>query len=325
MRKTFIRSIVTICASIGSVGAVQAQLGHSKEYVEPPGWSVGMNVGLLDLWGDVGTQSVIDHYANSQYWDKPHFMGGVFVRYTAHPAIAFRLGVNYGTLYANDDWNKQKAESASSVEDDAFQRYVRNLHVRANTWEGNFLIEFNPLRMSLDSRAARKRFQPYLLAGFAYFHFKPTAKYIDRDGNDRGYVNLYDLHIEGDGLPPEVYPDAPAKYDLWQMAVPLGLGVKWDIGKQLVLGIEYMYRMTFTDYLDNVSKNYLPPWFYDGLPPEKAYLAQQMADRSWLILGENHNVPRGGMRGNPSVNDSYSTFGVTLMFKIPSRKTPWWY
>jgi hypothetical protein len=211
------------------------------------------------------------------------------------------------------------------VEDDAFQRYVRNLHVRANTWETNFLIEFNPLRLNLESRAARRRFQPFLLAGFGYFHFKPTAKYIDRNGNDRGYVNLYDLHIEGDGLPPEAYPDAPEKYDLWQMEVPLGVGVKWDIGKQLVLGIQYLYRYTFTDYLDNVSAKYIDPGLYAGLPPSQAFLAAEMQDRTWLILGPDAKNAPGTNRGNPAVNDAFSTFGLTLMFKIPSRKTPWWY
>ena len=322
MRKKLIRSIFTLCVSIGSFGTVNAQLGQSKEYVEPPGWSVGMNIGLLDLWSDVGTKSILDHYINSNY--KPHFMGGIFVRYTIHPALALRLGGNYGTLYANDDWNQDKAETAASIEDDAFQRYVRNLQVKANTWETNFLIEFNPLRMNVDTRGARKRFQPYLLAGFSYFHFKPTAEYIDRDGNNRGYVNLHDLNIEGNGF--ENWDEAPAPYELWQMAVPLGLGVKWDIGKQLVLGIEYMYRMTFTDYLDNVSNKYVDPgMYYTNLTPQKAALATEMADRSWLIMGPDYRNPPGANRGNPSVNDAFSTFGLTVIFKIPSRKTPWWY
>ncbi|RYZ55297.1 MAG: hypothetical protein EOP49_03115 [Sphingobacteriales bacterium] len=325
MRKNFIRSILTLCISTATISAANAQLGHSKEYVEPPGWSVGMNIGLLDLWGDVGTKSPIDHYANTNYWGKPHFMGGVFVRYTAHPAIAMRLGVNYGTLYADDKWNQTKAEKAESVEDDAYQRYMRNLSIRANTWEGSFVFEFNPLRMNVDAAVARRRFQPYLLAGVAYFHFKPTAKYIDKAGNDRGYINLYDLNLEGTGLPPELLEDAPEKYDLWQLAVPLGLGVKWDIGRQLALGIEYMYRMTFTDYLDNVSNKYINPALYSTfLEPDKAALAAEMQDRSFLMDPMTVQTV-GSNRGNPAVKDGYSTFGVTLIFKIKNRKSPWWF
>jgi len=325
MRKTFIRSIFTLCLSAAAVTAANAQLGHSKEYVEPPGWSVGMNIGLLDLWGDVGTKSIMDHYTNPKYWGKPHFMGGIFVRYTAHPALAMRLGVNYGTLYATDEWNQAKAEKATSIEDDAYQRYIRNLSVRANTWEGSLLFEINPLRFNVDARGARRRFQPVLLAGIGYMHFKPTAKWIDREGNDRGYVDLHDLRIEGNGLPKELFPDAPEEYDLWQLAVPLGVGVKWDIGRQLALGVEYLYRMTFTDYLDNVSGKYVDPSIYGAyLEPEKAFLAAEMQDRSWLVDKMITQQP-GTDRGNPAVKDGYSTLGVTLIFKIRNRKSPWWY
>lgn len=328
MRNKFIRCILTFCFSAAAAGTANAQLGHSKEYVEPPGWSIGMNVGLADLWSDVGTQSIVTHYANEKYWGKPHFMGGLFIRYSAHPALAMRLGGNFGTLYASDEWNKTAAESATSIEDDSYQRYIRNLSVRSITWEANFLFEITPRRLNYESLGARKRFQPFLLLGIGYFHFKPQAKYVDRAGNDRGYVNLYDLHLEGDGLPSEVYKDAPAKYSLWQMEIPMGLGVKWDIGKRLALGIEYLYRYTFTDYIDNVSGNYIDPSLYShpamGLSESEAALAAEMADRSWQIdQSLHHNA--GEKRGNSAVKDAFSTFGVSVIFKVPSRKTPWWY
>ncbi len=325
MRKTFIRSIFTLGITAAAISSANAQLGHSKEYVEPPGWSIGMNFGLVDLWGDVGTKSVIDHYTNSSYWNKPHFMGGLFARYSAHPAFAVRLGVNYGTLYATDEWNKGKALQAATIEEDAFQRYLRNQHVRANIWETSLLFEITPRRFNYESLGARKRFQPYFLLGVGYFHFKPTAKYIDRDRNDRGYVNLYDLNLEATGLPNELYGNSQPKYSLWQLAVPAGIGVRWDIGRRLALGVEWLYRLTFTDYLDNVSGKYVDPSLYNAyLTPQEASLAAAMQDRSWLI-NESVQHKAGDNRGNASNKDSYSTFGLTLIFKVPSKKTPWWY
>lgn len=333
MRKKLIRSILTLCVTTVGFATVNAQVGIPKDYVEPPGWSVGMNVGLLDLWSDVGTKSVVDHYANDKYWGRPCFMGGVFVRYTAHPAIAMRLGVNYGTLYANDNWNKSKADKAESIEDDAYQRYMRNLSIRANTWEASLIFELNLLRMNPETKGARKRFQPFLTAGFGYMHFKPTAKYIDKLGNDRGYVDLHALNIEGNGLPSESLKDAPEQYSLWQMVIPMGAGVKWDIGRQLALAIEYRYRMTFTDYLDNVSGKYIDPAYYTLMfpnEPQKAALATEMQDRSFLIDPALDNPATraqrvGTERGNPAVKDGYSTFGITFIFKIKNRKSPWWY
>jgi len=325
MRKTFIRSILTFCITTVAFGAAHAQLGRSKEYVEPPGWSLGMNLGLSDLWADVGTKSIIDHYGNDKYWGKPHFMGGLFIRYSAHPAFAIRLGGSFGTLYANDNWNYTKAKSAATIEDDAYQRYIRTQNIRSIVWETNLLFEISPRRFNYESVGARKRFQPYLLLGVGYFHFKPTTSYVDRNGKDYGYVNLHDYNIEANGLPAEVYKDSQPEYNLWQLEVPAGIGVKWDIGKRLAFGFEWLYRLTFTDYLDNVSGKYVDPNLYSTyLTPQQAGLAADLQDRSWQIDPSlHHNV--GDNRGNASNKDSYSTFGVTLIFKVPSKKTPWWF
>jgi hypothetical protein len=224
-------------------------------------------------------------------------------------------------------WNKQKAEKAESIEDDAYQRYLRNLSIRANTWEANFLFEIAPFRFNPESAGAMRRFQPLLLLGVGATHFRPQAELIEKGTKiNRGYVDVYDLHVEGEGFPKEGYPDAPEKYELWQVVVPMGLGVRWDIGRRLSLGVEYLYRYTFTDYLDNVSGKYVDPAIYSSyLPANKAAAAAALQDKTWLI---NENLPAhapGENRGNPAVKDAYSTFGLTFIFKVPSKKDPWWY
>ncbi len=322
-----LRGILIICVSVATVFSASAQLGIDKEYVEPPGFSLGMTIGICDLWADIGTQKVIDHYTNDKYFNDLHAMGGLFGRYTAAPALAMRLGVNYGTLYAHDNWNNSGTKTATSIESDYFQRYLRNQNIRARTWEGYFMFEFNPLRLNPESRIALRRFQPYLMAGVGYFHFKPQVEYITRTGINKGFVDVYDLNIEGAGLIKEVYKDSPEKYKLWQLNIPLGIGVKWDIGRRLALGVEYVYRYCFTDYLDNVSGKYVDPSLYTLIHlnnPQNAALAAEVADQSYQILPDAKATP-GTLRGNPGVNDAYSTFGLTLIFKIKNKKYPWWY
>jgi hypothetical protein len=266
-------------------------------------------------------------------------MGGVFARYAMHPGLVLRMGVNYGSVYANDNFNLDKARDAATIEDDAYQRYSRNLDVKSNIWEGNLLLEINPRRIgNLERAGAKKRMQPYVLIGGGGFHFRPKGTYTARgtDGRPTGNsreVDLYDLNLEGNGVQ---MPDAlalslgftrPAKYSLWVPQACIGFGLRWDVADQLSLGIEYLYRYTFTDYLDNVSGFYVDPRLFDYQHqdnPGRAAMAKDMYDKSWQINMESkHTV--GEFRGNSTIPDGYSTIAISFYYRVKSKKSPWWY
>ena len=324
MRKNLVRSFLALFVSASALTAT-AQPAKPKDYVETAGFSLGINVGMTDLWGDVGTKSLLDHYTNDKYWDKPCFMGGIFGRYQAHPVLAARLSLNYGTLYANDNWNKSKAEKAGSIEEDAYQRYLRNQDARANVCEGTFMLEFMPLRFNPESRNAMKKMQPYLLAGIGGFHFNPQSTLYDPVTGRRKWVNTADLHLEGEGI---THEKATATYSrktsLWQICVPVGLGLRWDIGRNLAFGVEYLYRFTGTDRLDNVSSQYPTDDYFDRhLAPEKAKVAKQIVDKSFEIEPSVERKP-WAPRGNKEVLDGYSTISINFIYKINTNKVPWW-
>ncbi len=325
MRKKLVRSLLVLSVSAAAFTAT-AQPAIPREYVETPGFSLGMNFGLADLWGDVGTQSPIDHYANSKYWDKPCFMGGVFIRYTSHPVWAVKLALNYGTLYATDQWNIDKAKKAKNIDEDAFQRYLRNQDVRANTWEGTLMFELVPLRFNSESRAANKRLQPFITAGIGAFHFQPQTTVPDLVYGHTKWVNVHDLHLEGDGV---TYDKPKAgfamKTSLWQMCVPMGAGLRWDVNEDMTIGFEYVYRMTTTDRLDNVSDEYATPDYFDShLSPEKAELAKKLYDKSYVIEPSVTHKP-WSVRGNKNVLDGYSTISFSFIYKLKDNKIPWWH
>lgn len=320
MRKSLLRSLLVIGISATTLSAV-AQPAIPKKYVEHPGVSVGMNFGLSDLWGDVGTQNPIDHYANDRYYQKPHFMGGIFMRFSGHPALALRLNLNYGTLYANDDWNINKAREATSIEDDAYQRYLRNQDARANVWEGTVMLEVIPMRINPESKIAQKSMQPYLAFGAGGFHFRPQTSLIDPVTGRKRWVYTKELRLEGEGIE----NSGAVQTNLWQVCVPMGAGLRWDVGKNMNIGVEWLYRMTTTDRLDNVSSTYLTPDYFDRhLSPEDAAIAKQVYDKSWYIE-PSVSHPAGSPRGNKDVLDGYSTFSITLMYRLETNKTPWWY
>lgn len=300
-------------------------------YIDQRGFSIGFNFGSADLWGDVGTKSFIDHYINDNYtndvFDNMRFMGGVFARYTYVPGISFRLGVNYGSLYATDEWNEEKAKEAKTIEDDAFQRYVRNLDVATNIWEGNFLFEFSPLQISNweFGKLSKMRFQPYLLFGVSAFHFNPQGTYKNLETGQEKLVDLQPLHTEGENFQAPGYI-LPENYNLWSYAGIGGIGFRFNIGRGLGLGLEYQLRYTFTDYLDDVSGQYIDPELFDIAylnGNNKNLRARKMSDRSNEIIPGYKHQP-GEYRGDPNNKDMFSTISLMFYWKIDKRALPWW-
>lgn len=325
MRNKVARCLLAVCMSAG-VFTAKAQPAIPREYIEHPGFSVGLNVGISDLWGDIGTQSPIDHYTNGKYFKQVFFMGGIFARYSAHPSLGFRLNLDYGTLYATDEWNEKKAMKAKTTDDDAYQRYLRNQDAKVNVWETSLVAEFFPLRLNSESRSASRRLQPYILAGVGLFHQHNYASVVHAGTKAKKWVDVNDIPLEGEGLTfVNETPGFSRKVKQFQFAAPVGLGLRWDINNEVSVGVEYMYRITTTDRLDKVSSQYPTDEYYDArLSPEDATLAKAIVDKTWVIDPSFQRKP-WATRGNKDVFDGYSTFSVMLIYRLNANKNPWWY
>ncbi len=318
MQAKVIRLLSVLCvAVVMSIPATAQKFRPSRVYIEPDGWSIGTNIGKTDMWGDVGTKGPIDHYTNSKYFDKVSMMGGLFGRYSFHPSFATRFQLNFGSLYATDEWNYDGVKGKNLLEGkDYVQRYLRAQNAKAIVVEASAMFEYTPRRFNLRGKAYKRR-QPYLAAGLAVFHYTPCSTV----GKSPTWVKTYDLSLEGQGWEGASYPK---KNSRWQPAVPLAFGYRWDLGDHLNLGIEYMYRMTMFDYLDGVSGKYVSAFeFNQNLGPKEAATAIQVADKTPYYNNSLANKP-GTLRGNPGNNDGYSTFTITFSYKVPSRHRIWW-
>lgn len=315
MRAKSIRNLIIIMLAVFSRETASGQ-DAARIYIEPTGWSIGTHFGLTDLWGDVGTKSFLDHYTNSKYFDKVCFMGGMNGRYTFHPSLSVKMMLSYGVLFANDQWNKDKADLASSQGEDSYQRYARNQKAKTNVVEAAGVLEFTPFRRNPEKPMANRMGQLYVGAGLGYFHFQPQSTVALGEK----FVKIYNLHLEGDGFG-DGYPES---YSLWQFCVPMSIGYRWDIGQHLNLGFEFNYRMTFNDYLDGVSGKYIDPKEYaKHLSPSEAAKAYAIADKSYLERKSQAAVA-GDMRGNPDNNDAFSTINVVFYYKVFTRTKQWW-
>ncbi len=206
-------------------------------------------------------------------------MLGIFGKKNFNQYFAARLGFNYGILSAEDA--KSTIESAK----------VRNLSFRSNIFEGNLIFELNIL--GYEPYNLEKPWSPYVFAGVAVFHHNPKAKF------DGDWVELQPLGTEGQGL--SAYPDR-TPYSLNGFAIPMGGGVKFALNDTWNIGAEVGIRMTFTDYLDDVSKTYVE----ESLLLEQNPLSAALANRS------GNPIEAGMGRGNNQVSDWYAFMGITL-------------
>jgi len=242
---------------------------------------IGLFAGVSNYYGDLQ-----DKWFPS-YGYKPNV--GVQYKYFLHPRIGLRFGANYTRLTAAD-----------SLSDIPVKRN-RNLRFETGLFEVHGGIEINLLAIDLD----RAKVSPYVFAGIGVFYYNPYT-----DGMNGEKVYLRPLSTEGQGLP--TYPDRK-QYNLVNASFPLGGGLKFLVGKALVITTEIGFRYTATDYLDDVSRSYVNR---DTL---FAYRSQQSVDLSWRedeVAGVNRESllypDYKFQRGDSKANDWYWFGGISV-------------
>jgi hypothetical protein len=259
------------------------------------GGSIGAMNAFTDLGGrkGKGTNGVKDFNIKNTM-----LCGSVFFSAIIKYDIAIRLEGTFGQIHAYDSILKNVAKTTN-------QRYERNLSFRSPISEIMLATEFYPI--STFRKFNQDKFpsliQPYLLAGIAYYHFNPQAKL------NNNWIDLQPLHTEGQGF--AEYPDRK-EYSLNQISFPVGVGLKWEIVSFLNLRLEFIRRLSTTDYLDDVSTRYIDPiYFPNYLSGNKLSQALQLHDRHKPGAQTAHP---NGIRGNPKNNDSYFNLNFKLSF-----------
>jgi hypothetical protein len=219
-----------------------------------------------------------------------NFAFGAGIKYDLTPNIGIRLGFNRGTIEGDDKRNS----------DPMLQR--RNLSFVSKITEGNLLLEYTLLNLE------ERRVSPYIYSGLSVFHYNPYA--YDSSGNK---IYLKPLSTEGQGL--GAYPDRKP-YKLTQLAIPVGVGLKFRISENTVLSYEVTFRKTFTDYLDDLSTTYVDPFI---LAEQRGLKAVDMSYRGDELKDGNLDYPAdGATRGGSKYKDWYYFTGFTLYIGLGS-------
>ena len=212
---------------------------------------------------------------------------GVFFRYNKTRNLAFKVQFLQTTLTGNDAFQK-------AIDDFEFNR---NLSFQSRMFELAVTGEWNISQ--LDIRDG-KTTAPYIFGGLGLLHNNPRA---ELDGR---WYNLQELGTEGQTL------DGGEKYSKLNLAIPFGAGLKVSLSERINLGFEFGFRLTFTDYLDDVSGNYPDLAALEKINPT----ASLFSFRTPEILPQLAGNPNGKPRGNPNDNDGYFIGLITLSFNL---------
>jgi hypothetical protein len=246
-------------------------------------WNVNVFGGFANYIGDLQSSPYTTQQA--------HLAGGIGLEYDLTQHFSLLSNITFGKVGASDEYSSQADLRA------------RNLSFETDISELNLLAEYNLL--SLRSH----KFTPYAFAGIAVYHFNPYA--FDTTGKK---VYLRPLSTEGEGLPQ--YPNAHP-YDLTQLAIPFGGGIKFRISDQIVLAYEIGLRKLFTDYLDDVSGRYVDP---NVLLAARGPEAVEMAYRGNELEGGAAYPPAGTVRGNPKAKDWYYFSGIRVIVAFDTHQ-----
>ena len=110
------------------------------------------------------------------------------------------------------------------------------------------------------------------------------------------------------------------KYTSISGYVPIGAGVKYWLWAGVNVSFEIADRITFTDYLDDVSATYVGAEKFPKLSYTKPAIAIQ--DRSTEVNGGTPLGTAGKQRGNASSRDQYIMGIFSISFHFTTYKCP---
>ena len=221
---------------------------------------------------------------------------GISLNYFKYSWLSVKAIVDYTNVFG--------ADSLITNSGDAERwRYYRNLSFRSHIIEGSINAEVYPV-MLFDKDIEVHTFSPYVGLGVGLFHFNPQANY---QGN---WVDLKPLRLEGEGF--AEYPDRKP-YKLLQVYIPVTFGLKVYVNNTFAVSAGFIFRKTFTDYIDDIHTTYIDPTLFDKyLSAPQAALAKQLYSRSITPWKVKPNI----LKANPNDNDSYTTLFLTLSVRF---------
>jgi hypothetical protein len=306
--KTRLKSLLaTIVALLFLTALLSSPVKAQQSKIEF-GFNYGFSNFLGDLGGNAGKGKT---FLKDNMVSLTKFMSGAHVTYRASEFISFSFSANIGRLEGADSL----INGLGGYEE---ARKTRNQHFRSPVKEALLVTEIYPTTIfEYESEDVYHRIRPYFVFGVGVFNFNPQAQYEAEDGT-KTWVDLKPLRTEGQGMPQ--YAERK-EYKLTQINLPYGFGLKYFMNEKIALAFEIVNRKTFTDYIDDVSTNYISNedfFNYFGEESNEAKVAIQMANKTAFANGGVYrsSFGIGNKRGTASNKDAYYASTVKLSIRL---------
>lgn len=287
--------------------------------------AVGISLNALNYYGDLSPSP--KRISTDLSLTRPAI--GASFTHRFGPRYQLMAAFTYGGIRGSDNKSADRSD-----EENGIFRYNRNLSFRNRIKELSIVTQID-LFENQATYISRVRGTPYLYVGVAVFHHNPQAQApeFDAAGNPTGkkgeWVDLQPLGTEGQ------YADlnkSDANYGIKpykriQFAIPIGIGVRFRLNELMDIAGEFGFRYTFTDYLDDVSENYVDLGVFDDpLAAAMSYRSNEVATPNYTYVGRDgktYNVLSGygsedreNVRGNNSNKDLYTVTTIRLTYII---------
>ncbi len=185
---------------------------------EPQRLAFGFNFGLNKYWGE---------FTDNQFW----WAGDLFVRYNILPVLSVHGSFGLAQMRWKNDKEIMDKYPDYFGEDAVIGDFYPNSTIRINDKSSDRIITAD-LLLSYNMFPSQS-FVPYIFAGGGFMSFEPKS-------GDTGY----------DGALPN---NSMGEYSKSVFTVPMGIGFEAYITDDFVLNGYGKYRLTNTDYLDDLA------------------------------------------------------------------------
>jgi hypothetical protein len=290
--------IIFLLTVISKPSFSQPDFSEDPYYYHKLNFEIGASFGAMNCLTDLGGgKGKGEKFIKDLNLGNTSPTGTIYYTVSYRNAVALRSEATWGIVKANDAVLKGVKETVGG-------RYDRNLSFRSTIFETSLLAEIHPRFFKRYTKNEKfPRLSPYLAGGIGYFVFNPRTKLQGT------WVDLQPLSTEGQGF--KEYPERKT-YKLKQFNFPVGGGIKYKLTDMINISAEFVYRILNTDYLDDVSTNYISPALFQNYF-KGAQLTQAVAlnDRQ-KELDPTHSTVPGDVRGNSKNNDAYFSFNFKL-------------